>query len=199
MWFNIAAGGVRIMAPPKPDGVKDEDYIPEKTVFLENGYYPSAAELTEVLTGMSWINGQKACDFSFDSYTHKVVVQCTKDYMIQIASGLAEMLGSAKTVFKNKTVLEKFPKLHDSDALTYIHTDIISGQLTSSTVSNVLKILTTSYQNFGDVVYDNIVSHYASVVLDSFDVIHFQIKNGDKEIIKSEGGETIIQLHFKRW
>jgi hypothetical protein len=75
---------------------------------------------------------------------------------------------------------------------------VISGQLFSDTILPVVKVLNTSYGAFGDAIHDNVLSTYANVEKKTFDIIHIELRDITGRFIKFEGGETIIQLHFRR-
>ena len=89
-------------------------------------------------------------------------------------------------------------KSSHKDNLLYLCIDIAPGQVCSDTTRGVVKVLGTSQYNFGEVIYDCNITNYSRIAVDSFDVLHIQIRDMDKNIIKHVGGRTALQLHFRR-
>ena len=194
MWFNVEDAHVTITEITK-DGTHTGENVTKQ---LDDGYYSDIVELLNTLNECTLLNDRQVCEFEFNHKTHKVQIRVLDGFKLLISPKLRDIIGCETVGVMGKQTLGKCVNLHVRNSLLYICTDIVSGQICSDTTSGVVKVVGTKQYNFGEVIYDCNITNYARIRVDSFDVIHIQIRDMEKDIIKNVGGKTVVQLHFRR-
>lgn len=202
-WYNVKDISLKFIA----------DTEDETILQLQDGYYEDIETLINALNSLAVAKDVQLCLFTYEKMCRKVSIKVSAKYTMEISPYLANMLGTDKTSIKGKLVkvdnvsddkkeqtisLEQSYDLHLLDKQMYVYTDIIAGQMSNDAISGLLKIVDTSQCLFGGVIYDNFISNYSRVMVDTFDVIHIKIVNAKQDVINFCGGKTVIQLHFKR-
>ena len=188
MWYNIENTQIGL----------ENDKGDTVYVYLTDGYYDNISALLNEINTKARLNNLQILTCIYNNITHKVSVSILNSYKVHFTFNLCLILGSEHSKITSDQILEKCVNLFFFEKILYIYTDMIHADIYSHTEPNVLKIISPSSYSFGDIIYDNIVTNYNRVSINSFDVIHVQIKNYLNNNIKDYGGSTTIQLHFKR-
>jgi hypothetical protein len=166
---------------------------------ITSGYYGDNTWLVDEL-GRVASNASDGCvTFTYNLLNHKLYISTKPGVKVKLSPDLCEIAGvNICEIITGPWVSDHAMDVNKHDRIMYIHCDMIAGQLFSDNIIPVVKVLDTSHYGFGEMIHDNIVSAYADVDKKTFDVIHIELRGLTGEVIKFEGGQIIIQLHFKR-
>lgn len=194
MWYNMH--GVEIQVT-KNDGVSDIENSSVKTLQLEDGYYQDIQSLFKSLNTLCVSDGVVLCRFMYNTINCKATIQISAGYTVVMSERLRVILGMGEQVFTETIQGVRCVDLHAYDSLIHIHTNIVSGYMYSNIEPDIIKTMCTNRYKFGDVIYNNYLSDHTRVFMSLLDTIRVYIT--DKEdVIKQQGGSTVIQFHFKR-
>lgn len=200
-WYNIEDCSMKMYIKPVPDVVFMDDTLDdgyEVMKVITPGYYMDGSDLIKEMNNISIHDGVSLCEFVYNDITHKISITLNKGVLLNLNDKLKKILGSKTNIIKDSCVFERPVNVHIYDNLLFMHTNIISNQMYGNTMPDVLKIINTNNIDYNGVIYDNVVTNYARVVMGNFDVIHIQIKNTEQHAIKSCDCRIVLQLHFRR-
>lgn len=192
-WYNVVDIQLQFV---NNEGANIVDSASE-VVQISDGYYHTIDTLIQTLNQISNIGNNELCQFSYNNITQKVTIDVKDGFTLTMSATLCSMLGSEQQIFAKKNVCTGCPDLHITDGLIHVNTNIVGGFMYSNSRPNVIKTVCTAGYNFGELIYDGLLSDHTRIFLKTTDVIRIMItdKTG---VIKQMGGETIVQLHFKR-
>ena len=189
MWYNIKNIQIGL-----EDNNNDTTYIN-----LTDGYYDTVDKLIDEINMKTKLNNVQVMTCIYNDITHKISVTIIDGYKVHISPELSSILGSKHMKLSTNSTLDKCVDLFFFERILYVYTDMIQGDIYSNSEHNVLKLISPYAYAFGDVIYDNVITNYNRVSIQSFDMIHVEIKNCVNDTIKDCGGSTTVQLHFKRY
>ena len=188
-WYNVRNAYIEVCL----SGVEYDKWA------IPSGYYVDNSWLVQGLNSVANNASEGCASFTYNSLNHRMYISTKPGVKVKLSPNLCVLAGCEPgTVITGSWVTDNAMDVSKDQRIMYIHTDMIAGQLFSDNILPVLKVLDTSYADFGEMVHDNIVSTYANVVRKTFDVIHIEIRDSSGELIKFEGGMVMIQLHFRR-
>lgn len=186
MWYNVRETDILIA---------NEESIQQVT--LQEGHYRDINQLVNYLNACMTINDTSYATFTYNDIKHKIMLKVKKNYNLAMPFELASLLGAERENFKGEVVFEKCPNIHIYDKTISVHMDIVEGHLSKYGVSTIVKLMDTGVIVFGDVLYEGVLTSYSKVTSERFDMIHVCARNKLGQVIKQEGGSSLIELHFK--
>ena len=167
--------------------------------YIPKGFYKDVTDLLPVLNDI-FISEEidEICKFGYDNISCKIHVTISEGFSLVLNSELCNVLGFTQCILEGNIIADRCLNLHSMDDLIYIYTNIISPQMFGNSLHNVLKILDISSVEFGGIIFDTSITNYARVAINTFDVIHFEIRNVNRKRINTQNARIIIQLHFRK-
>jgi hypothetical protein len=188
-WYNVSGAYIEVC-------LSGDEY--EKWG-VSTGYYTDNKQLVDELNSVVGDGSDGSVAFTYGVVNHRLYISTKPGVKVKLSPNLCEIVGhTIDTEISGSWASTTVMDVNKKDSIIYIHCDVISGQLFSDNILPVVKVLDTSYGDFGSVVHDNILSTYANVDKKTFDIIHIELRTSPGDLIKFEGGQTIIQLHFRR-
>lgn len=188
-WFNLTEGWMQI-------SVNDSTFEEYK---IKSGYYEDNETLVQELNKVTIFTGLDCASFKLDRLSQRIKIETASNVRLKLSENICKLIGCGyDVIIANEWKGEKSMDIHADDRILAVCTDFISEQLFSDNVASVVKMIDSSYQYYGEVVHDNVLSNYVQVRKNTFDTIHVQIKTESGNILKCEAGSCIIQFKFTR-
>ena len=165
---------------------------------IPSGYYIDNSWLVHELNSVGSNASEGSVTFTYDIRNHRLYISTKPGVKVKLSPNLCGIVGhTAGEIITGAWVSPTVMDVNKHDRFMYMHCDMIAGQLFSDDILQVVKVLDTSHCDFGEVVHDNMVSTYADVDKQTFDIIHIELRGLSGDHIKFNGGQIIIQLHFR--
>lgn len=188
-WFNLTNASIQISI----EGTEFEEY------YLMSGYYDDNVALMYALNKLVDGIGPGIASFMVNELNHRVHITTRSDVKIKLSENICALIGAPYGgIIGGEWGGSKSMDIHSDCRMVMVCVDFISQQLFSDNMLNVIKMVDSSHQYFGEVVHDNVLTNYAKVCKDTFDTIHVQLKDSSGRVLKSVGGSCAIQLRFNR-
>lgn len=186
-WFNLTDAWIRISV--------DESSFEEYN--LKSGYYEDNMSVLQELNKVTAFVGLDCATFTLDRFSQRVSIETLPNVRLKLSENICKLIGHKYgQIISSGWEGVKSMDIHADYRILMVCTDFISEQLFSDDVASVVKMIDSSYQYYGEVVHDNVVSNYVNVRKNTFDTIHVQIKTESGKVLKCEAGSCIIQFKF---
>lgn len=186
-WFNVTNAWIQISV----DGLGFEQYN------LTDGYYNDNSALVSELNRLTTNVSLDCASFRLERLSQKLKIEPKSNVMLKLSENICSLIGmSYDHIIKSEWNGDKSMDVNADFRIVAVCADFVSEQLFSDNVSNVIKMIDTSYQYYGEIVHDNNLSNYVKLRKDTLDTIHVQIKTESGRVLKCESGSCTIQLKF---
>ena len=188
-WFNLESAWIRLSV-----GENDFGECP-----LLDGYYDDNLTVIHELNRLVNLKSPGSVTFGLNQVNQTAFINTIENVKLTLSENICRLIGHDYGEHIPKDwVGQKGMDINEGFRMMLVCSDLIYAQLFSDNVMNVMKMIDSSYQYYGEIVHDNIASHRARVCKDTFDTIHVQIRNEYGKIFKCVGGSCAIHLHFTR-
>lgn len=188
-WFNLTDASIQL-------SVNDSEF---EEWYLLSGYYEDNLTLIHELNKLLDSVCKGCGKFSLNQLNQRVSIITEIDIKLKLSENICSLIGmDYGEIINVEWSGEKTMDIHEENRMVAVCVDFTSEQLFSDNVVNVIKMLDSSYQYYGEVIHDNILSNYVNVRKDTINTIHVKLSNLCGKSYKSQAGSCIVQFRFTR-
>lgn len=197
-WNNLTKENVRF-AIAKDDAAKRNDsYI---SMEIDPGFYEAITDVIDAINRKLALAGtaKDNIKFRYNKVTRRVTVEITRGAVVNLFSGLSNILGFGDEKLITVSSTSRFP-VNMSGGVTslFVHSDIITPQVFGNVSQPLLRIVKVEGNDGDEITMTYSNPHYVTVNRKYFESVEVMITDDKGELISFERGRCIVKLHFRR-
>lgn len=188
-WFNLTDASIQLAI--------DESEFEEW--YLLSGYYEDNLTFIHEINKLIDSVSKGSAKLSLNQLNQKVSISTESGVKLKLSENICSLIGMEYgQIINGEWLGEKIMDINAEHRMVAVCADFTSEQLFSDNVANVVKMLDSSYQYYGEVIHDNVLSNYVNVRKDTINTMHVKLTDLSGKVYKSQTGSSIIQFRFKR-